>query len=149
MTVGGSTLAGSDARFQSLTGAVHTAAVTAGRDVVIDAVTLVDDGATGSNPLSAGRDVAVNAASGGVTLTSAGAADDVVLRAGGSVMTGTLTSGTGADAVGAGDVLAGGLADDGVRNGERPCVRRPDGWSGDRCGRRGRGGGGFDRLRWW
>ena len=107
VTVGGSTLAGSDARFQSLTGAVHTAAVTAGRDVVIDAVTLVDDGATGSNPLSAGRDVAVNAASGGVTLTSAGAADDVVLRAGGSVMTGTLTSGTGADAVGAGDVLAG------------------------------------------
>ena len=62
---------------------------------------------TGS--LSASRDVAIEASQGGVTITSATAGDDIVLRAPGGLVnvSGTLTTtGQGSDGAGAGDALA-------------------------------------------
>jgi hypothetical protein len=99
---------GSDIRLQALDGAIHTAALTAGRDVVIDATGAVDSGSASANPLTAGGDVAVLSSSAGVTLSSASAGDDIVLRApdGSIVVSGALTTtGAGSDATGAGDSL--------------------------------------------
>ncbi|HZK99438.1 MAG TPA: hypothetical protein VFC47_06030 [Caulobacteraceae bacterium] len=76
----------SDARFQSRNNTT-LGGVVAGEDVLIDALG-VDAGA-----VSAGRDIAARATFNGLTLTSASAGDDIVLRSTPSVtVTGTLTT---------------------------------------------------------
>ena len=90
ITVGGAataTGAQSDARFQSPLG-VTLAGVNAGEDVLIDAA-----GALAAGAVVAGRDVAIRSSDSAITLTSAQAGDDIVLRSVTSTtVTGTLTS---------------------------------------------------------
>jgi hypothetical protein len=106
---------GSDARYQA-GGAVTLAAVTAERDALVDGSTTVD-GAVTTGALSAGRDIGVRAGRGSLTVASASAGDDVILRARDSLTaSGTLTaSNTGsagtaeetADAIAAADPIRG------------------------------------------
>jgi hypothetical protein len=100
---------GSDIRLQALDGAIHTAALTAGRDVALSATGAVDSGSATANPLVAnGGDVAAFSGTGTITLSSASADDDIVLRApsGSVLVSGALsTTAAGADAQGAGDSL--------------------------------------------
>jgi hypothetical protein len=100
--------AGSDVRLQA-TAALETAAVNAGRDVLIDgSTTTAANVATGA--LTAARDVGVRSTSGSITVASASSGDDAVLRArDAATVTGTLTSTglrTDADASSAGDLLS-------------------------------------------
>ena len=100
--------AGSDVRVQS-TGAINLAAVTAGRDVLADGVGAVTTGA-----LSAGRDVGVRSTGSSVSVASASAGDDLVIRAQGAIhVSGALTAGGGIDSSAtdqAGDLIAGAAA---------------------------------------
>jgi filamentous hemagglutinin family protein len=102
ITVGGAISAARDARLQTTgDGAVQTASVDAGRDI------LLDGGSVAAGALTAASgDVAVRASAGGVVLQSAFASDDLVVRsAQGVTVNGGLTSGVGADAAGVGDSL--------------------------------------------
>jgi hypothetical protein len=98
---------GSDVRVQSI-GALNLAALTAGRDVLVDGASTVLTGV-----LSAGRDVGVRSTGAGalVTVGGASAGDDVVIRAKGSIfVTGPLSAGSGADSMAsdqAGDLIFG------------------------------------------
>ncbi|HEX8570844.1 MAG TPA: hypothetical protein VF699_13125, partial [Caulobacteraceae bacterium] len=83
----GTTPFDSDARFQSGT-SLSVAGVTAERDVILDGGT-----SAGGGVLIAGRDVGVRAANGAVTITSAQAGDDIVLRGSTNVtVNGSLTT---------------------------------------------------------
>ena len=127
ITLTGVATAVGDVRLQTLSGAIHTGNVTAGRTIILDAATTVDRGGAPSNNLSAGVDLAVQAGSGpanvggvtaaagdvvlrsaggAVTLASASAGDDLVVRAAtGVTVAGALTSGTGVDGAGLADVF--------------------------------------------
>ena len=107
ITVSGQSTAagvGSDARFQS-PGAISLAAVTAGRDVVIDPTS--QGASVNAGALIAGEDIALEALAGSLNLVSGQAGDDIVLRSGGALtVRGTLVStGAGSDGAGAGDRL--------------------------------------------
>ncbi|CAN7247943.1 hypothetical protein LJR225_001123 [Phenylobacterium sp. LjRoot225] len=101
IVVGGAISAARDARLQTAgDGAVQVAAVTAGRDILLDGAS-----ATAGAVEAASGDVAVRARTGGVALQSAAAGDDIILRSAQDVtVSGGLTSGP-ADAAGAGDRL--------------------------------------------
>jgi filamentous hemagglutinin family protein len=102
ITVGGAISAARDARLQTTgDGAVQTASVDAGRDVMLDGGSVAAGALT-----AASGDVAVRASAGGVALQSAFASDDLIVRAAqGVTVSGGLTSGVGADAAGVGDSL--------------------------------------------
>ena len=92
VTVPTAITAGGDIRIQT-TGVVSLSDLTAGRDVLVDGGSTVTTGV-----LSGGRDVGVRSTGGSVTIASAAAGDDVVLRAKGSILVnGTLSAGAGAD----------------------------------------------------
>jgi filamentous hemagglutinin len=101
IAVSGPVNARGDARFQTAAnGAVQVAAVSAGRDILLDGGTIV------GGALAAGGDVAVQARGGAVQLASASAGDDLVIRAAqGVTVAGGLSAQGGADASGAGDRL--------------------------------------------
>ena len=87
-----------DIRLLAAGGAVITGDLSAGRDLVIDAVSVDSAG------VKAGRDIAVRA--GSIVLQSAAAGDDLVLRASGDIkVAGSSTAQGAADADGAGDRL--------------------------------------------
>ncbi|HLZ77442.1 hypothetical protein [Phenylobacterium sp.] len=117
ISVTGAVTAATDARFQTQAttgGSVTVAAVTAGRDVLLDGGGAGPNGAVATGTLTATNgDVAVRARDGkGINLAGISAGDDVVLRTTGSVLVnGTVTAGSGADSTGLGDVL---LTTDGV-----------------------------------
>ena len=95
-----STEAGANLRLQS-TGSTTLATATVAGDISIDAA-----GDLKAGDLSAGRDVALRASTGGITIASAKAGDDIVLRAANSIaVSGQLNAGQGAEAAGAGDAL--------------------------------------------
>ena len=103
---------GGDVRLQAEIGSVLTGNVTAGRDVVIDAHGDVDASTSLFGPpnpnilIAQGRDVAIWAHSGEISITSASAGDDLIMRAGDLInVDGSLTSGTSVDALGAADFL--------------------------------------------
>ena len=100
VTIAGLASSSSDVRLKSSLGAVLTADIAAGRDIVLEAATTVTGGA-----LNAKQDVAVNAGNGDLVLDSALAGDDVVMRSGGAtVVNGTVTAGA-VEGSGAGDFL--------------------------------------------
>ncbi|MGA0603143.1 filamentous hemagglutinin N-terminal domain-containing protein [Caulobacter sp. KR2-114] len=111
VTAGG---AGADARFQaqgaiSFSGGSVPVDVVAGQDILIDGALGSAGAVQVTGALSAGRDIALSARLGSVSLTTADAQDDIVIRAGQQVTaTGALTN-HGADSAAAGqagDALA-------------------------------------------
>ncbi len=117
ISVLGAVTAATDARFQTQAttgGSVTVAAVTAGRDVLLDGGGTDPNGAVATGTLTATNgDVAVRARDGaGISLAGISAGDDVVLRTTGAVtVSGTVNAGGGTDSAGLGDVL---LTTDGV-----------------------------------
>ncbi len=101
ITMAGAVSAGRDARLQTVgTGTITVAGVDAGRDILLDGASVT----TGA--LRAASDIAVRGRTGSVTLASATAGDDVVLRAAQDVnVTGAVSAQGGTDSVGAGDRL--------------------------------------------
>jgi hypothetical protein len=127
ITLGGVTSAAGDVHLQALAGAIHSSDIGAGRAIILDAATTVDQSGAPSNNLTAAVEVAAQAgsgpvdvgavvatsgdvvlrsAAGAVTLASASAGDDLVVRAATDVtVAGALTSGTGADSAGLADAF--------------------------------------------
>lgn len=89
-------------------GGILSGAVTAhDGDVLLDGATVAQLGSAAPITVVASGDVAVRSRSGSLSIATASAGDDIVLRAsGGITVSGSLTSGTGANALGAGDELA-------------------------------------------
>ncbi len=85
-------------------GALAIGKATATGDILLDAV-----GEVTADGLSAGRDIGVRSAGAGLTIASATAGDDIVLRAAQNIsVTGGLTARGGADAAGVGDLMSSG-----------------------------------------
>ncbi len=119
--------AAGDVRLQAVSGGILTADITAGGAIILDAATSIDRGSASSDVLSAGGNVAAQAASGDVTLqtvsattgdvvlraavgnvslVSASAGDDLLIRAGASAsVTGSLTAGTSGETSGLADAF--------------------------------------------
>jgi hypothetical protein len=89
--------AGGDARVQAA-GDVVLGTVMAGRDVLADGASVQVDAANG-------RDIAIRSRSGDVTVNTAVASDDLVIRSAGAAELGSVVAINGTDAYGAGDML--------------------------------------------
>ncbi len=91
-----------DVRVTASNGGVSASgALKAGRDILLDGASV-----TASGDLQAGADVAIYGRTGGVTLTSATAGDDIAIRAAGAVsVSGALKAGQSGDSSGAADRL--------------------------------------------
>jgi hypothetical protein len=113
INVGGPTTAATDVRLQTdpttdgvaSAKSVSTGDITAGHDILLDGTSVGISGGSSALIATSG-DIAVRARKGTVAFTSANAADDIVVRATGSVSAhGALTSGGGADGSGMADRL--------------------------------------------